>query len=315
MANEPFWPPRSRNVKEPLLNPVPIYDQLKKVDQIYPEHETDCKCETCGQKMNLEQLVKAGLVKDIDIIRKKGMIRPELFLITREIISATDNRELAETYMAMQELGLAHLPYRWTDIGIPANSLMRFKEQPGEPLIGFKAIGDWAAANGDPFKEMELRFQYHRDIMYRMLIKNSYGVWTDMNRWINQSSPEGEACKESGVALARMLIVLLATKNIVKTRVKDKLLSMGIGKNKNNHRPLYTTTLSLPRPEHMEYVGDHAPGTSPRPHLRRGHIRNQKHGPSLQYVKRIWIQPVFVNADENFVSARTAYNTSTKELK
>jgi hypothetical protein len=38
-------------------------------------------------------------------------------------------------------------------------------------------------------------------------------------------------------------------------------------------------------------------GTSPRMHWRRGHWRDQLHGPKLSLVKKMWIEPVLVNAE------------------
>lgn len=36
-------------------------------------------------------------------------------------------------------------------------------------------------------------------------------------------------------------------------------------------------------------------GGSVRPHFRRGHWRNQRHGPELQQIKNVWIMPTIVN--------------------
>jgi hypothetical protein len=50
---------------------------------------------------------------------------------------------------------------------------------------------------------------------------------------------------------------------------------------------------------------------SKAPHLRRGHIRQRQHyGPGNHFVKKIWIAPVFVNADPDFVNQRAAYNVA-----
>jgi hypothetical protein len=36
-------------------------------------------------------------------------------------------------------------------------------------------------------------------------------------------------------------------------------------------------------------------------HLRRGHPRQQRFGKGHTAIKRIWIAPTFVNADDNYV--------------
>ena len=48
--------------------------------------------------------------------------------------------------------------------------------------------------------------------------------------------------------------------------------------------------------------------SSPKPHLRRGHIRTQHYGVGNKEIKKIFIQPVFVNADEGWIAdQRKAY--------
>lgn len=258
----------------------------------------------------------------------KGMVRPELFLLPRETILALDADVVGETYQAMVDLGIAHLPYSCIDIGVTGHFLIGLDKIDSDGVQGMRFVFPVhnPSVEPDPFNDMptsevlkelggeyddyEVRFRYLNERPICGWLKYPDGSWSTMGVWSKQDDAEGR--NQAGHALRKILIILLGTKNTIKTRVKDKLLSMGIGVKKNNHRPLYTTTITLPKPEHMEYEGVHAPGTSPRAHLRRGHKREQKYGPRLQFSKPIWIEPVFVNADENFVSSRTAYNTSTR---
>lgn len=103
------------------------------------------------------------------------------------------------------------------------------------------------------------------------------------------------------------LITLLATKNAVKERRESKLAALGIGKRNPLRRFRYSTTITVP--EELEADPEHPPtGRTVCPHLRRGHIRRQHYGPGRAYVKQVWIEPCFVNADPGFVSTRAAYN-------
>ena len=47
-----------------------------------------------------------------------------------------------------------------------------------------------------------------------------------------------------------------------------------------------------------------------RPHLRRGHIRNQPHGPGNSEVRRIFIQPMFINADQGWIDTKKEYRVT-----
>jgi hypothetical protein len=117
-----------------------------------------------------------------------------------------------------------------------------------------------------------------------------------------------EQDKTPDILLYRALLVLLATRNADKHVKHSGLVKRGIGKGYVN-----TTTITIGK------VSDNA-GTSEgtgvrrRPHLRRGHIRNQRSGPGLNVVTAIFIEPMFINADDGWVGERTAYRVSKPTL-
>lgn len=99
--------------------------------------------------------------------------------------------------------------------------------------------------------------------------------------------------------LVHMLIVLLATKNAEK--VTEKIKKHGPKSRKRPREYDYITTIKIGKiTETMRSEGDGS--STVRPHLRRGHIRNQRVGKGLTEVKSIFIHPVFVNADEKWIS-------------
>lgn len=97
------------------------------------------------------------------------------------------------------------------------------------------------------------------------------------------------------------LVVLLASKGLSKISRKSGLAKLGIGKKTGE----YITTLRLE--QNLSSHETVRPGHPIRPHLRRGHIRMQPHGPGNSLRKAMWIEPCFVNADADFVSERKAY--------
>lgn len=298
-----------KTLRDPVIEaPRPPVDDLKamKVSLRLIEQklkDPHSKSADIQAKLNL---VRAGLVKDFvisspDRVRlalisaseaKPLMPRPELFLIPAETIMVLSEDEMLATYANMEDLGIAKLPYPTLDIGIPAGMLLRLKEKP--------SVTDFAG--------WQLKFRYINEKFSTGLLINPTRDSFDLEILL------GEAAVKNAADLARViLIVLLATRNAIKTRSKDKMLSAGVSiAKKNCWRPIYTTTITVPRylPDATTGEGAVVPGAPKRPHLRRGHKRNQKYGPKLQFVKLIWIEPVFINADEKFVSSRAAYNAS-----
>lgn len=251
------------------------------------------------------------------------MIRPELFLISRDVIDSCQTMEVLHTYDGMVELGIAKLPYQTIDIGMNAGV---YDGTNGRTLKITSPDNKNFIDTASHLYNCEIKFRYRDGECYSILIKpdcptcKERGIkrdhehqWIDLFEAVKNGAHRHEYDQAKYFAEAekfkRVLVVLLATKNIVKVKTKDKLAALGIGKGKNsNHRPIYTTTLSLP--QYVSNPSGKSPGLTLRPHLRRGHIRRQHHGPKMEFIKTIWIEPCFVNADEDFVSERSAYNTS-----
>ena len=95
------------------------------------------------------------------------------------------------------------------------------------------------------------------------------------------------------------LYVLLATKNAEKTI--EKLKKHGPKSRKRPREYDYITTIKIGKITETQR-GDGDGQSSVRPHLRRGHIRNQRVGKGLSDVKPIFIQPCFINADDSWIN-------------
>ena len=109
--------------------------------------------------------------------------------------------------------------------------------------------------------------------------------------------------------VCRLLIVTLATKNHVKEERVNKDIARGRFNKSKAYRKDYpiTTTISIGKITET-YESKGGTGLKKRPHMRRGHIRTQHYGPNNELTQKIFIQPVFVNADEGWIEERRAYN-------
>lgn len=248
------------------------------------------------------------------------MNRPELFLVSKEVLDACKPSEVHPSYKDMMELGIANLPYHEVDIGMNVHVY-------GDTTIHVVHFANAPAIEKDNVLlnylfESEIKFRYRDGKCYEVLLKPDCPMCRERriahkHEWLDilKVKKYDPGYFDEAEKIKMLLVVLLASKNIVKTRTKDKLVALGIGRGKrNNHQPIYTTTLSLPT---LSRLGESKEtlGVTLRPHLRRGHIRRQKYGPGCEFTKSIWIEPCFVNADENFVSERSAYNASVKNMR
>ncbi len=205
------------------------------------------------------------------------MKRPKhLFILAPGIVNASTAEEVEATVAGLKEAGLYQMPYD-RDVFVQISAL---------ETVGPDADPDHQIVYG-PIGENQLSEMH--------VLHAKSGKTVDIGTC-------DEPCEND---LRNLLIVLLATKNAEKDTTENKLARLGIGKSFKN-RFAYTTTISLPSALPSD-PDNPASGGHVCPHLRRGHVRRQHHGPGNAEIKTIWIAPVFVNADPEFVQTRKAY--------
>jgi len=220
---------------------------------------------------------------------------PQLFIIGSETINSMSWEEVQATVEDLKTLGLYRLPYETVDLKLPAAHFLRlYNEETGD----IRRV---------PWTEEEAKTAvltvYGISIEPGRPVKSVF-TWEDRPKWKGENVTAYSNQEFVRNTLADGLITLLATRNAVKSTREHKLAKLGIGKERHQ----YVTTISVPR--ELEKHESNPTGIGRCPHLRRGHIRRQHYGPKNSFVKPIWIEPVFVNADKEFVSTRTAYNVS-----
>lgn len=220
----------------------------------------------------------------------------ELFIIGREAFASLSPEVVEATCSALKELNLFHLPYEAVDVQFLVDQTVRWVDKEGK-FANEPGIEDGVNLHG---------FGDEVVIIYRGLSLNSCAGLELIDQKAGVRIDISDRVRPANTAAACAgLITLLATRNAMKKTKKNKLGALGIGK-KWLRGNSYITTISLP--SELEEDEEHPPTGAKRcPHLRRGHIRRQHYGPGNELVKKIWIAPVFVNADEGFVAQRQAY--------
>lgn len=237
----------------------------------------------------------------------------ELFIISPSTMKAYDEETIKATADDLHELGMFSLPYDRVDIRVAVDFSEETKAafRTGIPPIqgseGYRALAVCTSANPPSCIDLTLVGVNAEGDFSHMAIHMHPPKFARGQPLIQKMS--GSRHGDLGLSLASYLIVLLATRNVEKTVRVNKLAKLGIGKKNPTNSYSRVTTITIP--EMLPESEEHPPtGRTVCPHLRRGHIRRQHYGPERAFIKRVWIAPIFVNADEGFVSQRQAYNLS-----
>lgn len=228
-----------------------------------------------------------------------------LFLIGTETLDSLDQNEIDATVKDLKTLDLYHLPYDRVSIRLPTDQITSLDSKSSRGWWHLTKVDKDGIIRPNMGPEHWVQFD---NVNLLGEPYTSYFVCDGAPHW--RPYRTGSNTDNSFMsALCDGLIVLLATRNVVKTTVQNKLCRLGIGKKRTINRFDYVTTISIPPHEAMGDDEDHpATGATKASHLRRGHIRRQHYGPQRAFIKMIWIAPVFVNADPDFVSTRKRYN-------
>jgi len=242
-------------------------------------------------------------------------MKNELFIIPPDTISAAfrDKDSLHATVDALKQCNLLSLPYPKVDIQVCIQYAKEFTLPKGTPLEDLEDV--FAGRTG--YVELAPEPSGAYCILHGLDINGDFDQLTfeftapKFKPGFVRSSGDMERKSNLPISktLAYLLVVLLATKNSVRVTKQHKLAKLGIGPKRGHKSYPRVTTISLPST--LPACEEHPPtGRTVTPHLRRGHIRHQKYGPKLAFTRAILIEPCFVNADADFVSARKAYNLS-----
>jgi hypothetical protein len=222
-----------------------------------------------------------------------------LFTIDDTVWDSVDTPTVFDTASDLVSMGLFRLPFPTVDVQIHLNEKATRKLLRGDSYCAPRktlVIRFFTKTDTSDIYDFDVKLQGDREFLSRdemelRLRRNGVDAQT-----ISNSIKGVEYI--SKVTLA-FFVVLLATKNADK--VTESIKKHGPKSRKRPRAYDYITTIKIGKiTETMRSDGDGQ--GSVRPHLRRGHIRNQRVGKGLEEVKPIFISPVFVNADEGWIN-------------
>lgn len=229
--------------------------------------------------------------------------RAELFRLSKSVWDSVTFEDIIDTSNAMKELGIFNPPLSIFDI-----------ECPGKALNVYAYDGESANEDGMVdslichYNLAQPPAENHFDITFFLRGKSLRMNHVTYPDYFKEDVLRG-VYNHFYIFVLHVLIVVLASKNIVKKQSYNEPRSRSHQEREDSKN--YNTTTTIKIGEITEYIGKHrnVTGRTVRPHLRRGHIRTVGIGEGRKETKKIFIQPCFVNADRDWVAVpRKSYN-------
>ena len=244
----------------------------------------------------------------------KSPMITQLFRLGEDIMKAVSIEEIEATYATMLELGIAKPPYPEFTVELPTRVILREDGSTDYFDYEFSITRFHYVDKGKQLPSVAVELvERDRKLCVHDVTKKVFEE-------VEAGTMEPGFARDSITSFAwiatqtyKILIVLLATHNIERETRENKLAKFAVGLRRNPAR--YVTTLRIGKVNEYAYgatgsdtVAAGKTGHTKRPHLRRGHVRKQHYGPKRAFTREVFINPMMIHADEEYIAARTAYN-------
>lgn len=225
-----------------------------------------------------------------------------MFRLSTEVMQSVSNEEVNITLAAMKECGIRPQPFLQFAVEAKNAHLLFDDEQlTEEDELFFKTAPDVLYL-------VRYEFKSHESDTFKAVTTVKYGNDRPVLAAPPYCSEEiYDTVKLIQRKILRCLFTVLVARNAEKKVVENSLRAKSHQAREDAKKNFTSTTIIKVGKITETLEGHGISGRQMRPHLRRGHVRNQRHGEGRAEVKKVFIAPVFVNADKGWVNIDKVY--------
>lgn len=242
--------------------------------------------------------------------------KPPVFEIPASVWETVTFDEIVNTFDEMYEANLISPPFNHFYVRSPLPSLFRSMiEWVKKGDASFEVTTDDLLRATEDIIDKPLVIQFiFRPMPVQIGCKDDYeikyfifvGEGKSAIPWDLITGMPRDLSESLAMFIYKTLITLLVTKNCDRKVIENNPRAKTKKARDDSKHYSMTTYISIGRITETYRSKDGSRGPV-RPHLRRGHVRRQRYGEGRAEIKRIFIPPVFVNADKEWIAESKKY--------